>query len=112
MGCWHWPATTTLLGRAPLATRYSPDRQRFSVSAVAAWQQRGNKRIGQILRVVKTETCPGLLRNSVRRLEGKLPHIGIDILLLWAISAPLARALHPFGSSLNFFSPSEEINDG
>jgi hypothetical protein len=32
--------------------RCSPDRQRFSVSAVAAWQQRGNKRIGQIRRVV------------------------------------------------------------
>lgn len=69
------------LGRASLATKYSPDRKRFSVSAVAAWQQRGNKRIGQILRVVKTETCPGLLRNLVRRHEGKLPHIGMDVVM-------------------------------
>lgn len=91
------------LGRAPLATRCSPDRQRFSVSAVAAWPQRGNKGRGQILRVVKTETCPGLLRNLVRRHEGEPPRIGLDVLLLWAISALLARALHPTGSSLNFF---------
>lgn len=97
----------------PWRQRYSPDRQRCSVSAVAAWQQRGNRRIGQILRVVKTETCPGRLRNLVRRLGCKLPHVGIDILLLWAPSAQLARALRPSRSSFNFFfSPSEEINDG
>lgn len=57
---------------------------------------------GQLLRVVQTETCPGLLRNSVWRREGKLPQVGIVVLLLWDASALLARALHLSRSSFNF----------